>query len=441
MKYKFKHLLTSLILIILAVISIGCKPEKKDNTPLPLDTSLTDNYKLEKVFKGKDFINDGIGEVELNRYVDGDTISVRTSSGIITIRFLGINTPESTAKVEPWGKAASNFVKETLSEATSIVLEAEGQRKDSTNKRYLAWVWYKTANSDYRLLNLEEVELAYTRYMFDDTSVYHQVMLDANSKASKSEKRIWGERDSDFNYSKEVVQTSILYMLDNPDDFQTGTRFELTVKLVRTVGNNMFLEDAYEVSYDNEGELITGKGNIYCFSGYAKQYYMNYNLGDIFTITVKYEPKSSYGIQLTDITKISAVKGNETPEITELDVNNLEGGKSLKAHNGQVIKLKNLVITQIKQKTTTNEDIYYVVEVKNVNGDIFDIYFGNSLISTYNVPKIFKAGDKYDIIGGVAYYEFANGEYQISVGDAPRYNNGVLDPRDSIRVNDIRKID
>lgn len=441
MKFKFKRLLSILILVTIAFISIGCKPEKEETGPIPLDTTLTDNLKLTKSFKGKDFISDGIGEVEINRFVDGDTFSVRANNGVITIRFLGINTPESTAKVEPWGKSASNFVKETLSDATSIVLEAEGERKDSTNRRYLAWIWYKTATSDYRLLNLEEVELAYSRYMFNEDSEYHQAFLKANDKASKSEKRIWGERDADYNYSKEVVQTSVLYMLDHPEEFQTGTKFELNVKLVRTNGNNMYLEDASEVNYDDEGELVSGKGGIYCFSGYAKQYYMNYDIGDIFTVTVKFEFGGNYGTQLTDITKISSVKGNEIPVITEFDSNDLNGGQSLKPYYGYVIKLKNLIIDSIVEKKTANDETYYVVKAKNENGDIFDIYFGNSLITPYDVEEIFTVGDTYNFIGGVAFYEFAEGEYQLSIGDAPRYNSGVLNPRDNARVNDVEKID
>lgn len=444
MKFKYKKLLSSLLLIILALITVGCKKDPVPEGPLELDTSLTDSLKLNKTFDGKDFIKDGIGEVELNRFVDGDTISVRSSEGIITIRFLGINTPESTAKVEPWGKSASKFVKDTLAEATSIVLEAEGERKDSTNKRYLAWVWYKTASSDYRLLNLEEVELAYTRYMFKEDSTYHATFLQANEKASKSLKRIWGETDPDYNYSRDVVQTSLLYMLDHPSDYQTGTKFELNVKLVRTVGNNMFLQDANEVSYDEDGEVITGKGSIYCFSGYIKQYYMMYKPGDIFTITVKFEYEGSYGTQLTDITKISSVKNNETPEIPEIDANLLDGGASLEQYYGQVIQLKNLVVSRVQTKTTANNETYYVVEAKNKDNKVFDIYFSNSLITPHKVPEIFKVGEVYDIIGGVAKVSFSDDvddyQYQLSVGDAPRYNNGVLDENDVLRINDIKKI-
>ena len=155
-----------------------------------LGTYITTTQKMDFSFSGKEFKKDGIGEVELNRVVDGDTISVKSGGDYeaITIRFLGIDTPESTGQIEPWGKASSAYAKEVLYSAYSIVLEAEGdERMDSNGKRWLAWVWYKpTADSEYRLFNLEEVELAYAKYSQKVSSKYHTVMKEANDTAKLS---------------------------------------------------------------------------------------------------------------------------------------------------------------------------------------------------------------------------------------------------------------
>jgi micrococcal nuclease len=439
--FKAKKILGLIVVLLLAVLVAGCKNDIEEG-PIELNTNLTDNLKLEASFSGKEFINDGIGEVQLNRVVDGDTITVYTGSQSTTIRFLGIDTPESTAKVEPWGKSASQFVKDKLNDAHSIVLEAEGDRVDSTGRRYLAWIWYKSdANSDYRLLNLEEIELAYSKYMIINTSKYFQTMYDANQKASLAQKRVWGERDPDFNYSKEVIATSILYLVNNPEEFMTGTKFDLTVRLVRTEGNNMYLQDAYEVSYDQEGEVITGFGNVYAFSGYAVQYYLAYTIGDVFTIQAKFEYGGNFGTQLTDLSKASRVIENGEASIVEVDANDVDGGEALEEYDGVVIKLNNLEVTAIKDKTSASGNDYFVVETKNNSGKIFDIYFGNSLITPYDVTSIFNVGDIINVTGGVRYYEFANGGYQISMGDAPRYSQGVLNPLDVVRVNDIVKVD
>src|SRR5690554_5350639 len=99
---KTKKLLGLIVVLLLTVLVAGCKDDNTEEGPIELNTNYTDKLKLETSFENKDFINDGIGEVTLNRNVDGDTISVYTGSQSVTIRFLGIDTPESTAKVEPW---------------------------------------------------------------------------------------------------------------------------------------------------------------------------------------------------------------------------------------------------------------------------------------------------------------------------------------------------
>ena len=102
-------------------------------------------------------------EVKVRTHIDGDTVHFNVSksvseTGIFKARFLGVDTPESTGKIEEWGKAASNFTKEKLANAVSIYVESDSSiwEADSTGDRYLSWIWYKTDEaSDYRLLNLE----------------------------------------------------------------------------------------------------------------------------------------------------------------------------------------------------------------------------------------------------------------------------------------------
>ena len=94
----------------------------------------------------------------------------------------------------------------------------------------------------------------------------------------------------------------------------------------------------------------------------------------------------------------------------------------------------------MKEKTTASGETYYSAVMTNSKGDKFDVYFGNSTITTWNVFEVLQVGKTYSITGGIAYYQYANGYYQISVGDAPRYNNGVLNELDALRVNDIKEI-
>jgi hypothetical protein len=102
----------------------------------------------------------------------------------------------------------------------------------------------------------------------------------------------------------------------------------------------------------------------------------------------------------------------------------------------KVVTINNLKCESVKVKGT-GEDQYYTAVMTNQAGVKFDVYFSNSLITKWNATEVLKVGSVYNITGGIAYYQYANGYYQITVGDAPRYNNGKLNELDSLRVNDI----
>ena len=420
----------------------------------------TKQLKMDFNFAGKEFRKDGVGEVKINRVVDGDTINVYSGDyESITIRFLGVDTPESTGAIEPWGKASSKYAKEVLYNAYSVVLEAEGERLDSNGTRWLAWVWYKpTADSEYRLFNLEEVELGYSKYSQKVSSKYHTPMMLATEQAKANGKMVWGEKDPNYNYSKDQVETTLLDLWYNHEELQSGTYFYVTVRLVRTVGNNMYLEDAEEVTIETkDGTLITGKGSFYAFYGYSAPYYRYYNIGDVFRMRCQLEWDSDYGTQLTGISKTTTADpaNNEKPEIPVLDANELHYNlQDVKNDQGNVVKdsvnglapyiCKVVTVTNLKCESVkvkgTGTDQYYTAVMTNNKGEKFDIYFNKNLITHWNVEEVLQVGRMYSITGGVAYYAYANGYYQIAVGDAPRYNNGVLNKLDLLRVDDIKEI-
>ena len=101
-------------------------------------------------------------KVDLKSHVDGDTshfIVPETidATGVMKARYLAINTPESTGKIEEWGKKASAFTKEKLTTAHSIIVESEDDSWNfDGNGRFLVWVWYQPEEgAEYRNLNLE----------------------------------------------------------------------------------------------------------------------------------------------------------------------------------------------------------------------------------------------------------------------------------------------
>lgn len=74
------------------------------------------------------------------RITDGDTIRVRLESGIEeNVRLIGVNAPESTREVEPFGKEAAAFTQNRLGGKT-VFLETDVSERDRFG-RFLAYVW------------------------------------------------------------------------------------------------------------------------------------------------------------------------------------------------------------------------------------------------------------------------------------------------------------
>lgn len=125
-------------------------------------------------------------EVTFEEAVDGDTAKFIMDGKKITVRFLAIDTPESVhpnKEVEPYGKEASDFTKERLSNATNIILEFD-QKSDKQDKygRYLAWIWV-----DGQLLQEELIKegLAKTEYIYGEYKYLEQIQEEENNAKSK----------------------------------------------------------------------------------------------------------------------------------------------------------------------------------------------------------------------------------------------------------------
>ena len=141
-----------------------------------VDYANNGSVKLELDYVGKDFYVDGVGKFSLKTAIDGDTAHFTPevdslNKGTMKARFYGIDTPESTGKVQEYGKDASDYTKAMLKEAdekgTIVVSSAQdgygAPQPDSTGSRYVSLVWInltkKNASKDeLTLLNLMIVQ-------------------------------------------------------------------------------------------------------------------------------------------------------------------------------------------------------------------------------------------------------------------------------------------
>ena len=202
-------------------------------------------------------------------FVDGDTVHFHVpesvmEDGVLKARFLAVNTPESTGKIEEYGKAASTFTKERLSAATSIVIESETSSwdPDSTGDRYLVWVWYKTeADEDYRNLNIEILQNGLAIANGSGSNQYGTTCLAAIAQAKALKLNIYsGNPDPDFYYG-EAVELTLKELRSNMESY-AGMKVAFNGIITSNSGN----QGVYVEDYDAETDLYYG---MYIYYGHG----------------------------------------------------------------------------------------------------------------------------------------------------------------------------
>lgn len=134
--------------------------------------------------------------VILSKCVDGDTTHFYLNGKDITVRYLAINTPESTTKKEFYGKEASEYVCNKLKNATKIQLEYD-DKSDRLDKydRTLAWVIVDGENLQLDLVRngYAEVKYIYGNYKYLDE------LKNLEKEAKNQKLGIWQDYQEDFS--------------------------------------------------------------------------------------------------------------------------------------------------------------------------------------------------------------------------------------------------
>lgn len=207
-------------------------------------------------------------EVTVKAFIDGDTTHFFVpgnvvESGVLKARYLAINTPESTGKIEEYGKKASNFTKEKLSKATSIIIESDDANwnVDSTGSRYLVWVWYRTdETSDYRNLNLEILQNGLAIASSSANNRYGDTCVKAIANAKAAKLNIYsGQKDPDFYYG-EAIELTLKELRTNIEAY-SGAKVAFEGVTTRNGSNSVYVEE-----YDSETDRYYGIMVYYGFS-------------------------------------------------------------------------------------------------------------------------------------------------------------------------------
>jgi len=451
---KNKYLLKFILSCLLVFLLVGCSDNstsKGGNTSNSSTGNITSSSvstkPVERIdyvsqtkiassdWKNKSFLSDGVGQVTLYKTVDGDTAHFTDGNKIIQVRFNGVNTPESTGKIEPWGHAASEFTKENLVNAKTIIIETDpnenngGPIADSTGNRYLAWVWISDKpiseedGSTLKLLNLMLVDGSYSATKGISGSYYSQVFVNCDLQAQNDKLRIWSkDPDPDFYYGS-AINTNIKDICQNQDEY-LGKRVVVEGIVTRTLGLNVYIQEFY----DDDETGISETYGLYIFSNYTEYrtlFVRGYRLRVVGVVS-EY-PANSGHIQLVDVS-YDKYFPDEEKDMKLISKNNayeaLEISPSealTKKYYCVLVKFYNVTVTGgyggRAEGNDTNAMTLYAVDG---NGDKFNIRIDGSTFikdkdgNTIESYKYF-VGLNFDISGMVGYYESVSGNktYQL----------------------------
>lgn len=336
-------------------------------------------------------------EVTVKTYVDGDTVHFNVPEsvmpgGVLKARFLAINTPESTGKIEEYGKAASKFTKETLSKAVSIIIESDTNtwNADSTGGRYLVWVWYKTAEmTDYRNLNIEILQNGLAIASNSGGNIYGDIALAAIAQAKAQKLNVHsGQKDPDFYYG-EAVELDLKELRSNVANYNG---LKVAFNGVVTVNSN---NSVYVEAYDSETDMYYGM-SVYYGYGLAGDGLQILNVGNEVRIvgTVQYYETGGTW-QVSGLT-YRAMKPNDPNNIQKLS----EGHKPAfvltdpaRFANGTVdVTVDETVTTlpyaQLAMSTSLAMENLYVKDVYTTTNEDSSSYGAMTLICEVNGIKI-----------------------------------------------------
>ena len=317
---------------------VGCKDKKKPHDPYPGDENWVDyahdgTVTLGLDYVGKDFYKDGIGEVTLRTVIDGDTahfnpVVTTTSSLAIKSRYYGIDTPESTGRIQPWGKPASNFNKEKLKEAaehgTIVVSSAQDDYgepiPDSTGTRYVSLIWVNLEKqhapfNELYLLNLEIVEYGYSWVKnVQDMPQYAETFYAAERQAQAYKLHLFSDEDDPTMDPSGFKDTSLLDLKYATENYIQNADYksEYDGKKVRVRGTVAGFSSGtlYIQSYftEEDSEAVRGEGhgipggeyagiNIFCGMSSVPSKYKKINTFIELCVTAIYS--ENFGFQLT----------------------------------------------------------------------------------------------------------------------------------------------
>lgn len=443
---KFR-LLSLLLLIIFSLGLVACGGDEEQNTPTPEEPTPTVTAPIEEVdYAGSVTLDMDSetkkAEVTVKLSVDGDTVHFNINEPsfdgtLIKARFLAVNTPESTGQIEPYGKKASDFTKERMSKATSIIIESDDDNwnADSTGGRYLLWIWYRTSESEpYRNLNIELLQNGLSIAASSGQNRYGEACVAALKQAKDLKLNCHsGQKDPDFYYG-EAYEITLKELRINIADY-VGKKVAFEGVVYREDSQTVYVEEYCEedgiyygmaiyYGFGASGQVlnILSIGNRVRIVGTVGEFQGTYQVSDLkYKLMEPNDPanvqkisdghSASYTLVSANDFKnktITVEKENADGEVENISMKfaALAVNSSISMNNLQVVN----VYTTTNEESSSNGAMTLTCKVDGITVQVRTLVFkdaeGNVITaSEYN-------GKNINVKGMVEYF---NGSYQIKV--------------------------
>lgn len=372
-----------LLLLLIFPLLASCNDDE------PVDVEVTYEYsnewsqglELTRDYVNKSFIFDGISEATLISCADGDTATFSMDGQSFRIRFQGIDTPETSSKLDAWGKPASDYTCEALTNASVIVVESNEAtaKMDSTGSRYLGLIWV-----DGSLLNLELVEHGYSKPTGTSALIYKDEFVAAGTNARLAGLKVWGELDPTYDYSEgELISLETLYT--NYEDYQYE-KFQIQGVVTAVYKHGAYIEDdgyGFYLYYGYNSVLGISSGNEILITNAIISFYNGspqiINITSESTVVVT--ENNELDATLTEVSLLSEVNLNkfvELEDLTYVSHNNSDSGVDITFadENGDTV-----VVRIDGESPVENTDGYYIRDGAFFSGMTIDV---TGVLTIYN---------------------------------------------------------
>ena len=393
--------------------------------------------------------------VTVKTYVDGDTTHFNdpnneiSDTGTIKARYIAINTPESTGRIEEYGKKASRFTREKLESASSIMIESndENWNADSTGSRYLLWIWYKTSeDAEWRNLNVEILQNGLALASNTGGNRYGEIANNALQQAREKKINMYsGIKDTEV-YSGDAIAVTLKELRTNLNVYERDDENSYYNKkvsfdgvIVKDNGNRSIYVESLEVD-----ELTGLHYGMTCFYGFDQNSWALevLSVGNYVRIVGSvqyYETGNTY--QIADMTYVvrnpddpSSIKqlDNEKhePAYQTIDVKKLNDGTTVpieietddeivvkNVKYGELVmdtsvKLEGLTVTKVYTTATGDSKGALTLTCRTKDGVTITVRTNVLRNGTSIVTADEFEGKTINVEGVINYY---NGKYQIGV--------------------------